>query len=122
MSPDHQVKPNDHKNSDAEDEPFKPSTNGLLVTRGFINGIPASILIDPEADINHISSEFCAKACIHTTAARYKVQLANKTIEEMNVTTDKVILSLGSYSESFRISVCTLNYDVILGKKVVFKA
>ena len=35
----------------------------------------------------------------------------------MNVTADKVTLSLVLYSKSFIIAVCTLNLDVILGKK-----
>ena len=35
----------------------------------------------------------------------------------MNITRNKVTVSIGSYSESFRITSNVLNYDVILGKK-----
>ena len=51
----------DLSGSDSDDEPFKPSEKGLLVTGGLINGVPALVLIYLGADINHISDEFCKK-------------------------------------------------------------
>ena len=44
--------------SDSEDELLKPSDKGLPVTHGSVNGYPAQMLIDHDADINHISEYF----------------------------------------------------------------
>ena len=108
---------NANAGSDSEDEPFKPWDKGLLVTRGFVNGYPALMLIDPSAGINHISADFCKRSHIRTKPAPYKVYLANKSTENMNVTRNKVTISIGSYSESFRMASNSLKYDVILWKK-----
>ena len=75
------------------------------------------MLIDRGDDINHISEDFCKRAHIRTNPAPYKLQLANKSTENTNVTRNKVTVSIGSYSESFRMASNPLNYDVILGKK-----
>ena len=85
----------------------------------FVNGVPTLIIIDPWTDINHASDEFCSKAHIHIKAAPYKVQLANKSTQQMKVTKEKVTMSLGTYSESFWIAANLLNYDVILRKNGV---
>ena len=107
----------DLSRSDFEDGPFKPSEKRLLVIRGLINGAPDLVPIDPSADINHISDEFSKKALIRTTAASCKVQLTNKSTENMRFTRNRVIISLGGYTGSFRTAANPLNYDVILGKK-----
>ena len=75
------------------------------------------MLIDPGEDIYLISDEFCKKARIRTTAAPYKVQLANKSTENMRVARNRIIVSLGGYTGSFGIAANSLKYDVILGKK-----
>ena len=103
--------------SDSEHEPFRPSEKGLLVTLGSVNGVPALVVIDTGADINHISTDFCKRARICTAAAPYKAQLAKKSSEDLRVTKNKVAISLGSYIGSSLVAAYTLNYDVILGKR-----
>ena len=100
-----------------EDNPFDPSKNGLLVTRGFVNQVPALILIDPGAEINHLSEDLCRRAKIRTNKVPYKAQMADKSTTEIRVTRKKARVSIGGYSESFSLAACPLNYDVILGKK-----
>ena len=80
-----------HMGLGSEDELFKPSDKVLLVTRRFVNGYPALMLIDPCAGINHISEDFCKRAYIRTEPAPYRVQLANKSTENITVTRNKKI-------------------------------
>ena len=75
------------------------------------------MIIDPGVGINHISEKFCKRAQVHTKPAPYKVQLANKSTENMYFARNKVTVSIESYSESFRMASNPLSYDVILGKK-----
>jgi len=62
-------------------DPFRRSTNGLLVTKGFINNKKARILVDPASEISYISSEFCENQSIDLEATNHAASLANKTKE-----------------------------------------
>ena len=75
------------------------------------------MLIDPGADTNHISGDFCKLAKTCTKPAPYGVQLAKKSTQNLSVTRNKVTIGIGSYSQSFRMASNPLNYDVILGNK-----
>ena len=108
---------NTEDTTNTNEDPFKPSKKGLLITKGYVAGIPALILIDNGAEINHISNKFCLAAGIKLQKADFEAQMANSSKERMESTTDKVRISIGPYTESMRLAANTLNYDVILGKK-----
>ena len=74
------------------------------------------MLIDPGDDINNASEGFCKRARVCTKSVPYIVNLANKSTENMNVTINKVTVSIGPYSESFKMESNPLKYDVILGE------
>lgn len=103
-------------NDTLHDEPFRPSTQGLLITKGYVAGITALILIDDGAEIKHISKEFCRRARIALQKENYEATIANTTKEQLESTVTKIPISIGPYTESMRLAANKLHYDVIIDK------
>ena len=102
-------------------DPFYTSEKGLLISRGTINGIKARILIDPGAELNHISSDFCSKNSIEVEQDNRIAIMANMTEETVNPTREPCVISIGPYSESMRLVVTRLQYDLVLGQKWLYE-
>ena len=102
-------------------DPFYPSDEGLLVSRGTINGVKARILIDPGAELNHISSDFCLRNSIKVTQESRIAIMANMSEEKVNPTLESCVISIGPYSESMRLVVTKLQYDLVLGQKWLYE-
>jgi len=99
------------------EDPFAFPQSSLMITKGSINGISASILIDSGAVLNHISLEFCIKNNVAIKQEDHVALMANKVEQKVGSTEQAVVLSFGPYSEKIRFVVSPLSYDVILGKK-----
>ena len=119
--PNEPCKPSENSESYAAestpDDPFVPSESGLLVVNGNVNGATARILIDPGAELNHLSIDFCKNHGIAIKQEDRTAIMANNTEESVDSTKNPIALSIGPYSESMRFAVNKLQYDVILGKK-----
>ena len=98
-------------------DPFEFPQSSLMITKGTINGMQASILIDSGAVLNHISLEFCLKNKIPIKKEKYVALMANKVEQKVGSTEHAVVVSFGPCSEKIRLVVSPLSYDVILGKK-----
>jgi len=97
---------------------FDTTEKGLLITFAGINGKPARILIDPGAEISHLSDSFCSRHGIPTQHTFHEAEMANGNSQKMQEVQHPVSINLKSYTESLSFAVSTLaRYDAILGKQ-----
>ena len=97
---------------------FERNHKGLLIVKGIIANGPAKILIDPGGEINFLSSSFCEHHQIKTTASNERAEMANGADQELEETSDPVIVQIKNYSEPLHFGVSPLKrYDAILGKE-----
>ena len=120
---------NNHKSNETRDgnvrllsstlaSPFESPSQGLLITRGSINGVPCRLLIDNGSHISYISERFALQLGINTKPTDQKATMANGSISHLKET-DKygVVVQLGIFKEKRRFAICPLyGYDAILGK------
>ncbi len=97
-------------------DPFRRSTNGLLVTKGYINNKKARILFDPASEISYISSDFCNDNSIDLKTTDHAASMANKTKESIQKTKVPVNLQIRGYTENLHFACMPLHHDLILGK------
>ena len=103
--------------SESDEDPFEPANPNLLIFIGRVNDLPARILIDDGSVVNYIDENFCQRNDIPIEGAYHTATMANKMPQETRVTTCKLQLSTGGYTEGMHFACIPLNYDVILGKK-----
>lgn len=90
-----------------------------MVAIGTVNGIPCRILIDPGAEINHLSLGFARKHNIPIKPSPFTAEWVQGADHALSETESVQEVSLGAhYSERLPFSVMPLSkYDVIIGKQ-----
>ena len=99
--------------------PLEPAPMSLLITNAEFADARARILIDPGAELNHISIDYCKRHKISTKQELVTASMANGTEENMNYTLHPVTISVGGYTEKMRLAANKQTYDLILGKSGV---
>ena len=102
-------------------DPFEPARKSLLVTKCYISGIPARILVDDGAEINQLNMAFCHKHKIATQTTTHTASMANQVTQSLRVTTEPINVQIKGYTESMRFAVSPLSYDLILGKQWTYR-
>ena len=98
-------------------DPFEPPKLSLLITSSLVNQSEARILIDTGAVLDYIDSEFCRKNGIITETTEHMARMANKTTQPLTVTKEPIEIQMKGYTDQRKLTVCPLDYDIILGKK-----